>query len=222
MDANEQKRKTTKVGTVVGKKMKKTVTVLVERQVRHPLYKKIIRRRKTFLVHDEYEKCKVGDVVRIVETRPISKRKTLAGRRDRRAVAAARPRPAERRKPMIQMRTMLKVADNSGARRIRAITPLGGERRAGSPRSATSSRPPSRRPTPKARSPRARSSGPSSSGPARSSGARTAPTSASTTTRPSSSTRPASPSGPASSGPVGRELREKKFMKIVSLAPEVL
>jgi small subunit ribosomal protein S17 len=76
MDANEQKRKTTKLGTVVGKKMAKTVTVLVTRQVRHPLYKKTIRRKKTFLVHDEHEKCKVGDVVRIVETRPISKRKT--------------------------------------------------------------------------------------------------------------------------------------------------
>jgi small subunit ribosomal protein S17 len=76
MDAKEQKRKTTKVGTVIGKKMMKTVTVLVERQVRHPLYKKTIRRRKNFLVHDEADTCKVGDVVRIVETRPISKRKT--------------------------------------------------------------------------------------------------------------------------------------------------
>jgi small subunit ribosomal protein S17 len=55
--------------------MRQTVTVLVERQLRHPVYKKIIRRRKTFLAHDEYEKCKVGDVVRIVETRPISRRK---------------------------------------------------------------------------------------------------------------------------------------------------
>jgi len=67
--------KTAKVGTVVGKSMTKTVTVLVERQVRHPLYKKIVRKRRTFLAHDEYEKCKVGDVVRILETRPISKRK---------------------------------------------------------------------------------------------------------------------------------------------------
>ncbi len=75
MDAKPQKRKTTKVGVVVSKKMKKTVTVLVERQLRHPLYKKIIRRRKKFLAHDEYEKCKPGDVVRIVETRPISRRK---------------------------------------------------------------------------------------------------------------------------------------------------
>lgn len=70
-----QGTKTIKVGVVIGNKMKKTVTVLVERQVRHPLYKKIIKRRKKFLVHDEYEKCKIGDVVKIVETRPLSKRK---------------------------------------------------------------------------------------------------------------------------------------------------
>jgi len=75
MDTKGQQRKTTKVGTVVAKKMKKTVTVEVERQVRHPLYKKIVRRKQTFLVHDETEKCKVGDTVRIVETRPISKLK---------------------------------------------------------------------------------------------------------------------------------------------------
>jgi len=75
METQEQKRKTTKVGVVVGKKMTKTVTVLVERQLRHPLYKKVVKKRKTFLVHDEHEKCKVGDMVRIVETRPISKRK---------------------------------------------------------------------------------------------------------------------------------------------------
>lgn len=72
---NNQVRKTTKVGVVIGNKMKKTVTVLVERQVRHPLYKKTIKRKKKFLVHDEYEKCRVGDMVKIVETRPISKRK---------------------------------------------------------------------------------------------------------------------------------------------------
>jgi small subunit ribosomal protein S17 len=70
-----QARKTTKVGIVIGTKMKKTVTVLVERQVRHPLYKKIVKKRKKFLVHDEYEKCKLGDVVKIVETRPLSARK---------------------------------------------------------------------------------------------------------------------------------------------------
>lgn len=73
MDITAPQRKTTKIGTVVGKKMKKTVTVKVERQVRHRLYKKIIKKQRTFLAHDEYEKCKVGDVVRIIETRPISK-----------------------------------------------------------------------------------------------------------------------------------------------------
>lgn len=70
-----QKRKSTKIGVVIGDKMKKTITVLVERPVRHPLYKKIIKKKKKFLVHDEYEKCKVGDVVKIIETRPMSKRK---------------------------------------------------------------------------------------------------------------------------------------------------
>ncbi|MDH7512763.1 MAG: 30S ribosomal protein S17 [Clostridiales bacterium] len=75
MTTNEPKRKTTKVGVVVGKKMKKTVTVLVERQLRHPFYKKVIKRKKSFLAHDEYEKCKIGDIVRISETRPISRRK---------------------------------------------------------------------------------------------------------------------------------------------------
>jgi small subunit ribosomal protein S17 len=72
---NTQARKTAKVGVVVGTKMKKTVTVLVERQVRHPLYKKIVKRKKKFLAHDEYEKCKLGDMVKIVETRPLSKTK---------------------------------------------------------------------------------------------------------------------------------------------------
>jgi small subunit ribosomal protein S17 len=75
MDKPKQPRKTTKVGTVVAKKMAKTVTVQVERQIRHPLYRKTIRRKQNFLVHDEAETCKVGDIVRIIETRPISKTK---------------------------------------------------------------------------------------------------------------------------------------------------
>ena len=72
---NRQVKKTTKIGVVVGNNMKKTVTVLIERPVRHPLYNKIIKKKKKFLAHDEYEKCKVGDVVKIIETRPLSKRK---------------------------------------------------------------------------------------------------------------------------------------------------
>ena len=68
-------RKTTKIGTVIGAKMAKTVTVQVERQFRHALYKKIVRTRRTFMAHDEQGKCKVGDVARIIETRPISRHK---------------------------------------------------------------------------------------------------------------------------------------------------
>ncbi len=75
MEPKPASRKTTKVGVVVGKKMKKTVSVLVERQLRHPRYKKVIRREQKFLAHDEYEKCKLGDVVRIIQTRPLSRRK---------------------------------------------------------------------------------------------------------------------------------------------------
>jgi small subunit ribosomal protein S17 len=72
---NSEARRTIKVGMVTGTSLKKTVTVLVERQVSHPLYKKIIKQKKKYLVHDEYEKCKNGDVVKIVACRPISKRK---------------------------------------------------------------------------------------------------------------------------------------------------
>lgn len=68
-------QKSTKTGVVNGKNMKKTVSVIVERQIRHPLYKKIVREKKKFLAHDEYEKCKIGDTVTIVQTRPMSKLK---------------------------------------------------------------------------------------------------------------------------------------------------
>ena len=56
--------------------MDKTVTVLVNRRVMHPLYKKFIRRSKKYAAHDEANLCKIGDTVRIEECRPISKRKT--------------------------------------------------------------------------------------------------------------------------------------------------
>ena len=63
-------------GRVTSDKMDKTVTVLVDRRVMHPLYKKFIRRSKNYAAHDEANLCKVGDAVRIEECRPISKRKT--------------------------------------------------------------------------------------------------------------------------------------------------
>ena len=63
-------------GRVTSDKMDKTVTVLVDRRVMHPLYKKFIRRSKNYAAHDEVNLCKIGDMVRIEECRPISKRKT--------------------------------------------------------------------------------------------------------------------------------------------------
>jgi small subunit ribosomal protein S17 len=68
------KRKT-RTGTVISDKMDKTVVVLVESLRRHPLYKKVVRHTSKFKAHDEANACKVGDVVKIVETRPLSKDK---------------------------------------------------------------------------------------------------------------------------------------------------
>ena len=63
-------------GRVTSDKMNKTVTVLVNRRIMHPLYKKFIRRSKKYAAHDEANLCQVGDMVRIIECPPISKRKT--------------------------------------------------------------------------------------------------------------------------------------------------
>ena len=67
--------KATREGIVVSAASEKTITVTVERLVRHSAYKKTIRRSRKFLVHDEHGRAGVGDVVRIVECRPMSKRK---------------------------------------------------------------------------------------------------------------------------------------------------
>lgn len=68
-------RRATKIGIVTSDKMDKTVVVAVDRFVRHPLYKKIVRRTSKFMAHDEKNQCRVGDRVRIVETRPLSRHK---------------------------------------------------------------------------------------------------------------------------------------------------
>jgi small subunit ribosomal protein S17 len=73
----EQKptNKNEKVGQVVSTKMRKTIVVEVSRRVPHPLYKRIITKRKKFYAHDEQGTAKTGDVVRIIECRPLSKLK---------------------------------------------------------------------------------------------------------------------------------------------------
>lgn len=63
------------VGEVVSDRMHKTVTVKVERRIRHPIYERVIRRSKKYHAHDEHNQCRIGDQVRIMETRPLSKTK---------------------------------------------------------------------------------------------------------------------------------------------------
>jgi small subunit ribosomal protein S17 len=63
------------MGRVMSNKMDKTVVVKVDRLQRHPLYHKVLRKSKKFKAHDAYNSCQVGDVVRIVESRPLSKEK---------------------------------------------------------------------------------------------------------------------------------------------------
>ena len=74
--STEQNQAKTVTGTVTSSKMDKTIAVLVERYVKHPLYGKYIRRSTKLMAHDEANECNEGDVVVIEATRPLSKRKT--------------------------------------------------------------------------------------------------------------------------------------------------
>jgi small subunit ribosomal protein S17 len=76
MSGNAEKIRTV-IGKVVSNKMDKTASVLVERLVKHPVYGKYIKRSTKFLVHDENNQCREGDIVTITSCRPISKRKTF-------------------------------------------------------------------------------------------------------------------------------------------------
>jgi small subunit ribosomal protein S17 len=71
----ERNNRKVRTGVVVSDKMDKTIVVAVERLMRHPLYGKIIKRTKKFKAHDENNECRVGDVVTIMETRPLSRHK---------------------------------------------------------------------------------------------------------------------------------------------------
>ncbi|WP_252177323.1 30S ribosomal protein S17 [Endozoicomonas sp. 4G] len=73
----EDKKVRTLTGKVVSDKMDKTVTVLIERRVKHPLYGKIVKRSTKLHAHDENNDCRMGDIVTIKETRPVSKSKTF-------------------------------------------------------------------------------------------------------------------------------------------------
>ena len=71
----ERTLRKTRVGTVVSDKMDKTIVVAIEDHVKHPLYKKIVKRTYKLKAHDEENTCNVGDTVKVMETRPLSKDK---------------------------------------------------------------------------------------------------------------------------------------------------
>ena len=72
MERNLRKERT---GLVVSNKMDKSITILVERKVKHPKYGKFVKKSTKFMAHDEKNECNIGDTVRIMETRPLSKNK---------------------------------------------------------------------------------------------------------------------------------------------------
>jgi small subunit ribosomal protein S17 len=72
METNQVKLKKQRVGLVASNKNDKTITVVVERKLRHPIYGKFVKRSKKFHAHDENNVCGIGDLVRIVESRPLS------------------------------------------------------------------------------------------------------------------------------------------------------
>lgn len=71
----ERNRRKVRVGRVISDAMDKTVVVQIDRLVKHPVYKRYIRRRKKYVVHDEENTCRTGDTIRFMETRPLSKSK---------------------------------------------------------------------------------------------------------------------------------------------------
>jgi small subunit ribosomal protein S17 len=73
--ALERGRRKVRMGVVVSNKMDKSIVVRVDRTMKHPLYKKVMRRSKKYMAHDPENTCKIGDTVRIMECRPMSARK---------------------------------------------------------------------------------------------------------------------------------------------------
>ena len=75
INALERNTRKERIGKVTSNKMNKSITVIVERKLKHPIYGKFVMKTKKFLAHDEKEECNIGDTVKIMECRPLSKRK---------------------------------------------------------------------------------------------------------------------------------------------------
>jgi small subunit ribosomal protein S17 len=95
----ERALRKTRVGKVVSDKMDKTIVVAIETSVKHPLYGKIIKRTYKLKAHDENNECKIGDKVKVMETRPLSKEK----RCDKVKVMETRPLSKEKRWRLVEV-----------------------------------------------------------------------------------------------------------------------
>ncbi|MBI1898965.1 MAG: 30S ribosomal protein S17 [Acidobacteria bacterium] len=96
------KRRNEKIGQVVSTRMTKTIVVEVTRRVPHPIYKRIVTRRKKFYAHDESQTARVGDTVRIIESRPLSRLKRWTLGHVIRRAAQVGIEPAEVREPGLE------------------------------------------------------------------------------------------------------------------------
>jgi len=74
-ELNQRNARKQRTGIVTSNKMNKSIVVSVERRMKHPMYGKFVKRTKKFMAHDEKNECNIGDTVRIMETRPLSKNK---------------------------------------------------------------------------------------------------------------------------------------------------
>ena len=204
-----------RVGKVVSDKMDKTVVVAIADRVAHPLYKKIVGRTYKLKAHDENNTCGIGDTVKVMETRPLSKDKRW------RVVEIVEKAKSGGTGSMIQQESFLKVADNTGAKEIKCIRVLGGSSRkygnigdviVASVRKATPGGTVKKGEVVKAVIVR------SAKGVRRNDG---------TYVRFDENAAvlikdDKNPRGTRIFGPVARELRDKDYMKILSLAPEVV
>ena len=209
----ERNLRKTRVGKVVSDKMDKTIVVAIEDNVKHPLYKKIVKRTYKLKAHDENNECNIGDRVKVMETRPLSK--------DKRWRLVEIIEKGKENKGMIQQESRLRVADNTGAKEILCIRVLGGSTRryanigdviVATVKDATPGGVVKKGDVVRAVVVRTKK------------GARRKDGSyikfdenAAVIIKDDMN-----PRGTRIFGPVARELRDKKFMKIVSLAPEVL
>ena len=211
----ERNLRKTRTGKVTSNKMDKTIVVAIEDHVKHPLYKKIVKKTYKLKAHDENNECNIGDTVKVMETRPLSKDKRW------RLVEIVEKAKYKGEDNLIQQASRLKVADNTGAKELLCIRVMGGSTRryarigdtiVATVKDATPGGVVKKGDVVKAVVVR------TVKGARRKDGSYIRFDENAAVIIKDDKT----PRGTRIFGPVARELRDKQFMKIVSLAPEVL